>query len=204
MSLLATPEALASRLQEDVDTSTATDALTQASELIRRISRQQIDFVSQETVIIGGGERILTLPQRPLVVDGSNPLTITELAYFGGVDISMVEGRDYMRIGNELTRGYPWWWQTKVMGWPFRRPLGVWSPRVQVTYSHGYTVVPDDIVSLVLDIAQMMYANPLLRRSLTVGGFSETYAAEILGKTTVDGIKSVLASTGRRRGSFSI
>lgn len=204
MSLLATPEALASRLQEDVDTATATDALTQAGELIRRISRQQIDFVSQETVIIGGGERILTLPQRPLIVDGSNPLTIIEKAYFGGVDISMVEGRDYMRLGNELTRGYPWWWQTKLMGWPYRRPLGVWAPQVQVTYSHGYSVIPDDIVSFTLDIAQMMYANPLLRRSVTVGGYSETYASEILGKTTVDGIKNALAATGRRRGSFSI
>lgn len=204
MSLLATPEALASRLQKDVDTATATDALTQAGELIRRISRQQIDFVSQETITIGGGERILTLPQRPLIVDGSNLLTIVEKAYFGGVDISMVEGRDYMRLGNELTRGYPWWWQTKLMGWPYRRPLGVWAPQVQVTYSHGYSVIPDDIVLFTLDVAQMMYANPLLLRSVTVGGYSETYASEILGKTTVDGIKNALAATGRRRGSFSI
>ena len=205
MTALADYNALVNRLQDsNLDPVVALDALDQASQMVRSIARQTISFVSQETVILGGGERVLTLPERPLVVDAGNPLTVVEKGVFGGVDVPMVESRDYLRLGNELTRGYPWWWTTRLMGWPFRRPLGVWTLQVQVTYSHGYTIVPDDIISLVLDIAQMLYTNPTMRHSITVGGYSETWAAATLGKFTVDGIKNALKATGRRRGSFSI
>src|SRR5258706_564998 len=107
MPALATKEQLASRMQrEDLDASSAQDAVDKASGLVRAIARQQFDFVSQETVILVGNERVLRLPQRPLVVDaGPNLLTITELGEFGGVAVSMIEDRDYSRVGNELTPG---------------------------------------------------------------------------------------------------
>lgn len=208
MAALATPGQLASRLQlEDVDLSTVQLCLDGASGLVRAVTRQQFDFVSQETVVLRGGERVLTLPQRPLVVDtGSNPLTVTELGEFGGINVLMVENRDFSRIGNELTRGYPWWWNNtqRLMGYPRTRPLGVWAARVQVTYSHGYTTVPDDVVSVALDAAAVLYDNPTGLRSVQIDDYTEQKATEVLGAAMVQSIKDKLGLAGRVRRAFSI
>jgi hypothetical protein len=206
MASLATASQLASRLQMDLDASSANDAVNSASGLVRAIARQQFSLVSQETVILHGNERVLTLPERPAVVDGSNPLTITEVGEFGGIDVPMIEDRDYSRIGNELTRGYPWWWNNaqRLMGYPRTRPLGVWAPRVRVTYSHGYATIPDDVVDFVLDAAAVLYDNPTGLRSISIDDYSETKATEVLGSAMVDSIRVKLGITGRRRRAFSI
>lgn len=207
MTALVTTSQLASRLQQDLDASSAQEAVDKASGLVRAVTKQQFDFVSQETVILRGGERVLTLPQRPLVVDtGPNPLIVTELGEFGGINVSMIENRDYSRISNELTRGYPWWWNNtqRLMGYPRTRPLGVWTPRVQVTYSHGYAVIPDDVQSFVLDAASVLYDNPTMLRSVQIDDYSETKATEVLGAAMVQSIKDKLAVAGRVRRAFSI
>jgi hypothetical protein len=207
MTSLATASQLASRLQMAVDTSTAQLSVDSASGLVRAVAKQQFDFVSQETVILRGNERTLTLPQRPLVVDtGPNLLTVTELGEFGGIDIPMVENRDYSRVGNELTRGYPWWWNStqRLMGYPRTRPLGVWAPRVQATYSHGYVTIPDDVVSVVLDAAAILYDNPTGLRSFQIDDYTETKATEALGAAMVQAIKDKLGVAGRARRAFSI
>lgn len=206
MASLATPSQLASRLQKDVDTASAQLALDHASGLIRAIARQQFDFVSQETIVLKGGERVLTLPQRPLVVDGSNPLAVVELGEFGGIAFTCIEDRDYSRVGNELTRGYPWWWNetSRLMGYPRARPLGVWAMRVRVTYSHGYTTIPDDVVGFTLDAASPLYENPNQLRSVSIDDYSETRAAEVLGAGLVEQIRDKLGAAGRRRRAFSI
>lgn len=207
MAALATTTQLASRLQQDLDASTAQLAVDVGSGLVRAVARQTFSFVSQETVTLRGGERVLTLPQRPLVVDGSNPLTVVEVGEFGGTDLTMVEDRDFSRLGNELTRGYPWWWNNtqRLMGYPRgARPLGVWAPKVRVTYSHGYTTIPDDVVGFALDAASVLYDNPTSLRSISIDDYSETKAAEVLGAELVKQMKDKLADAGRRRRAFSI
>lgn len=206
MDLLATVAQLTHRLRQPLDNDEATQALTDASGLVRAIARQTITFVENDTVILVGGDRTLTLPQRPAVVDDTHPLTVIERGVFGGVDLTLVEHRDFERVGNVLTRGYPWYWNnsSRLMGWPYNRPLGVWGPRVEVTYSHGYQTVPDDIVAIVLDVAQVLWSNPDGLRAKTVGGYSETYAVETLGQDLVTSIRTKLHVTGRRRGAFSV
>lgn len=205
MASLATTVQLADRLKIVVDPIAAQSAVDCASGLVRRIARQQIDFVPQETVILLGTGQILVLPERPVVVDAQNPLTVTELGDFGSIDVTLVERRDFMRVNNELTRGYPFWANTsRLMGWPLRRPLGIWAPRVQVTYSHGYQTVPDDVVSFVLDVAAALYDNPTGIRSLQIDDYSETKATEVLGAALVEQLAVKLGVAGRRRRSFSI
>lgn len=208
MTALATTAQLAARLQIDpaaINAAAATQALTDASGLVRAISRQQIDFVAGDTVILTGGERILALPQRPVVVDGSNPLTAVELGDYGGIDFVMLEGRDFVRTGDQLKRGYPWWYNTstRLMGWPWRRPFWVWAPRVRVTYSHGYQTIPDVVVAFVLSAAATLYTNPGLLRSFTIDDYSETYATETLGMD-VTSLRRSLSAAGVRRGAFSV
>jgi len=206
MTALVTTSQLASRLQMDLDAATAQLAVDGASGLVRAVARQTISFVSQETVVLTGGERVLTLPNRPAIVDGSNPLTVTELGEFGGTDVPMIENRDYSRVGNELTRGYPWWWNNtqRLMGYPRARPLGIWTPRVRVTYSHGYQTIPDEIQSCVLDAAAVLYDNPTGLRSFSIDDYTETKATEVLGAAMVEAIRDKLGVIGVRRRAFSI
>lgn len=207
MTALITTSQLASHLQMDLDAATADLAVNRGSGLVRALARQTLSFVSQETVVLRGGERVLTLPQRPLVVDtGSNPLTVVEIGEFGAEDFTMVEDRDYSRIGNELTRGYPWWWNStqRLMGYPRTRPTGVWAPKVQVTYSHGDTVIPDHIQGFALDAAGVLYDNPTMLRSLTIDDYTETKAAEVLGAALTASIRDQLGIAGVRRRAFSI
>ncbi|MEO3978775.1 hypothetical protein [Streptomyces sp. CAU 1734] len=156
-------------------------ALRRASARVRKYTRQTITFVAGDTVELAGGERVLRLPQYPLVVDSGNPLTVVETADFGGIEWFALEGRDFSRLGNELTRGYPWQEPTRLMGWPWTRVRGLWAPKVRVTYSHGYTEVPEDIVDVVLDLAVMNLANPENLRSVSIDDYSRTYASETIG-----------------------
>ena len=156
-------------------------ALRRASARVRRYTRQDITLVTDETVELSGGERVLRLPQYPLVVDSGHLLTVVEVADFGGVEWTAVEDRDYSRLGNELTRGYPWQAPTRLMGWPWNRAHGVWAPKVRVTYSHGYDEVPDDIVDVVLDLATMNLTNPGNLREVAIDDYRQVFASESIG-----------------------
>lgn len=204
MDPLISTSQLASRLQRDLDASTADLAVAGASGMIRSIARQTISFVSQETIELPGGGTILKLPQRPVIVDDTNPLTVVEAAWFGSIETPMVEGRDYERLGEELTRAYPYWLNTRLQGWPYNRPIGVWAPKVRVTYSHGETTIPDHIQKIGLDIAGQLYDNPTLLRSQSIDDFTEQFAVEALGAATVEGIREQLRITGTRRGAHTI
>lgn len=160
-------------------------ALRRASARVRRYTRQDITLVDDETIVLPGGERTLRLPQYPLVVDDAHALTVVEVADFDGIEWTAVEGRDYSRLGNELTRGYPWQAPTRLMGWPWNRAQGVWAPKVRVTYSHGYSEVPDDIVDVVLDLATMNLANPENLRQVSIDDYQRTFASETIGSASL-------------------
>lgn len=178
-------------------------AIRRASARVRRYTQQDITLVTDETIELPGGERTLRLPQFPLIVDAGHLLTVVEVAEFGGVDWDAVEGRDYSRLGNELTRGYPWQEPTRLMGWPYNRPAGVWAPKVRVTYSHGYDEIPDDIVDVVLDLATMNMTNPANLRSEAIDDYSRTYASESIGNAKLArGHKEDLRPY--RRSAFSV
>lgn len=209
MTALTTPAQLASRLrvaEASLDATSAQAACDHASGMVRGVSGQVLSFVAQETIDLPGGERILRLPQRPVVVDGPNPLTVVEVGEFGGIDVTMVENRDYTRMGADLTRGWPWWYggHQRLQGWPHTSPVGVWAPKVRVTYSHGHAVIPDQVTSIVLDVAAVLYSNPKQLRSIAVDDYSETRASEVLGANLVASIGLKLAEVGLKRRAFAI
>jgi hypothetical protein len=168
--------AAASASPADVDL-----ALRRASARVRRFTRQTLTVVENDTVDLPGGERVLRLPQYPAIVDAGHPLTVVEVADFTGIEFEAIEDRDFSRLGNELTRGYPWQAPTRLQGWPWNRAQGVWAPKVRVIYSHGYAEVPDDIVDVVVDLATMNLANPQNLRSESIDDYSRTFASETIG-----------------------
>lgn len=185
LPLLATAADLETAMQRTLDPAQADLALRRASARVRRYTGQDISFVANDTIEVPGGLRVLAVPQRPLVVDDTHPLTVVEIAGIDGVELPALEGRDFMRLGDELTRGHPWQAPTRLMGWPWGLPSGVWAPKVRLTYSHGYTEIPDDIMDVVLDLASLNLSNPFGLRSETVGGESVTYATETIGNATL-------------------
>ncbi|MFB6873759.1 hypothetical protein [Streptomyces sp. NPDC056323] len=178
-------------------------ALRRASARVRRYTRQDITFVVGDTIDLPGGERVLRLPQYPLVVDSGNPLTVVEVADFSGIEWTALEDRDYSRLGNELTRGYPWQAPTRLMGWPYNRAQGVWAPKVRVTYSHGYTEVPDDILDVVLDLATMNLSNPENLRQVSIDDYQRTFASETIGSASLTNAHKE-ALRPFRRSAFSV
>ncbi|MFL4947485.1 hypothetical protein ACJ6WE_08945 [Streptomyces sp. MMS24-I31] len=178
---LATQADLEAALQRSLDATQAAMAIRRASARVRKYCRQEFTLAENETIVLPGGSRILRLPQRPLVLDDTHPLTVVELFGITNVEYTAVEGRDFTRVGTELTRGEAWWAPTRLMGWPWMRPQGIWAQRVRVTYSHGYTEVPDDVVDVVLDLAAMSMTNPQGLRSESIDDYDRTFAAETIG-----------------------
>ncbi|MGW1102713.1 hypothetical protein [Streptomyces sp. NPDC002540] len=178
-------------------------ALRRASARVRRYTRQDITFVVGDTIDLPGGGRVLRLPQYPLVVDSGNPLTVVEVADFSGIEWTALQDRDYSRLGNELTRGYPWQAPTRLMGWPYNRAQGVWAPKVRVTYSHGYAEVPDDILDVVLDLATMNLSNPENLRQVSIDDYQRTFASETIGSASLTNAHKE-ALRPFRRSAFSV
>lgn len=158
--MLATPTELAGKLQADLDTYSATQALEQATGSIQDLLGQKVLQVLNDTVTFDGGERVLWLPQRPVTAVGA----VSTLDRWGTVYVPIL-GTDYrIRSNNKrlIWSGYG----------------NCWPEEVTVTYSHGYTIdaVPPAIKRECLAIAADLYNNPERLKSETVGGVSWTAA----------------------------
>lgn len=161
---LASTADLQAFLQREVEAAHAEMALRLASGLVRSHTGQRITLTTGATYVLAGGGTAVRLPQRPVVTGAGHPLTVVELAEYGTAELSATEHLTYTRLDDEL-----------------RRRCGTWSPRVQVTYSHGYTNVPDDIVAVVLDIAGRALTNPAGLRSVSIDDYTRTFATETVG-----------------------
>ncbi|HEY9412230.1 MAG TPA: hypothetical protein VIP77_21810 [Jiangellaceae bacterium] len=170
---------------------------------MRAYTRQRISFQADDTIEVPGGDRVLRVPQRPLVVDAAHTLTVVEVGEFGAPDLPAVEGTDFVRIGNELTRGHPYYLRTRTLGWPWARVLGVWAPIVRLTYSHGYISIPDDIVDVVLELASVNVTNVDGLRSESIDDYSRTFATETVGGASMTKDHKDTLRT-YRTGAFSV
>lgn len=153
MAPLATAQQLASWLQVDsVESDAATLALNVASGAVRRYCGWSISAETKTGELVDGtGRRSVWLPTLRLTAVSD----VTE----GGV--ALVDGTDYV-------------WTRE--GRLYR--AGLWRnvPRnIQVTYTHGFDTVPDDVQGVTLSAAGRIYVNPEGWRQHTVG--SETVIA---------------------------
>ena len=141
-------------LQNDVTTASAELALDIASGIIRAYVGWSI---SQETVVLVtqgvGSDDALWLPTKLLTVVTS-------------VEVD----------GEPLTFGDHYRWTSSGR---LRRIGASWPSlerSIEVTYTHGYNPVPDDIKGITLALAGRLYDNPEGLRSWSVDGLSETIA----------------------------
>lgn len=142
MTQFATAGDLAARLGVDLSSAEQTRAntlLQLASGLIQREARQRIELVTNDVLTVPGvAESRLRLPERPVV--SVTTVTLDGTAVTAGEDTI-----DYYLNGSDLIRPKGWGWGEQV---------------VQVTYTHGYSTIPDAIVAVCLEAVTRVWVNP--------------------------------------------
>lgn len=149
-------------------TAAAKRALTEASQAIRNYCRQHLELVEDDEITLDcrGGSRLF-LPQLPVlaitaVVEDGVTLTVDD-------DYKLGQHGVLHRIGAKWKKGVQ---------------------IIQVTYSHGYAVLPDDIVAIATRAASRAYQSGLRAaddeatlgvQSKSLGDFSVAYASEQSG-----------------------
>jgi hypothetical protein len=139
MAMYATEAELASYLKQDVDTSTATLALTIASDLFadRANTRFEVNTATYSVPSTDGTANYrIHLPHTPVVA-------------VSAVRINGVAITDFTLIGDTLYRLVGFGYQ-----WAFPPDL------VEVDYSHGKATVPDKVKGAVLETAGAIYSSP--------------------------------------------
>lgn len=175
MTSLATASDLASYLQQDLDTSTATLVLSIASAELEAAADTKFSSTSATYTVEGTGQQSISLPRYPIIAVQS-------------VTVDGVAVTDYTRIGSNLYR---------ILRFGGTSP---YAAAVVVTFTYGYVTVPDDVKSAVLEMAAQAYVNPTLamreqiddysvQRSVSIGGVGLTpRAATVAGRYRIGAV----------------
>jgi hypothetical protein len=140
VTMYATPSDLASFLQKDVDTSTATLVLTKASAVLDYRARTHWGGTVATTYSKPGtGAPELVMPLAPLVAVSA--VRVAGVTLTAGSDYTVIEQSVFRRFG---------------FGIPWRYPPDL----VEVDYTYGYAAVPDEVVAAVLETAAAAYQSP--------------------------------------------
>lgn len=161
MALYASPTDLASYLQQDVDTATATLVLTVASGQFSLAADTQFASTAATYTRLGTVYTSLVLPFRPVIA--------VQAVRINGVTVS-----GYTLIRNVLYR-------PAGFGTSFAVP----PDAVQVDLTHGFTAVPDDVKAAVLESAAFAYQNPLGLWSESIDDYSAVYPGNRGGTPSV-------------------
>jgi hypothetical protein len=181
----ATAADLAAATQRsELDPAAADLALASASAVIRSWTRQSITQVIDDVVklrVLHHSE--LVLPQRP----------VTSVSR---VRVNSLTLLDWVLSGDRLLRTGGW---RRLPGTTTYPDPGL----VEVTYTHGYAEVPDEVRAVCLDLAAMTLTNPRgLReseRSIDDWRQRDVYATETLGSGTLSAAHMAMLNGYRRR-----
>lgn len=146
---LADPADLAAWLPVDETDPKLLAALAAASSRFRGAVRHRVTFTVDDVITLdGGGSYAVLLPAAPVTA-------VSEV----------------LLDGEELTEGTDFNWSSDGY---LRRLAGlVWPDRLrclQVTYSHGYSEIPEDVAEVVIDRARLLYAVKAGVQNMQVGG----------------------------------
>jgi hypothetical protein len=170
MAQYATAAELASYLEQDVDTSSANQALTIASDVFCDEAGTRFESNNATFTVQAQGRWYVVLPLGPVI-------SVTS------VTVNGVAVTDYTVIGDRLFR---------------RGGFGVWGvfppDRLDVTYTYGYTAVPDRVKGAVLEIAKSIYVNPSAAASEQIDDYRIQFGSKPAGIALPDGAASVAKS----------
>lgn len=199
--LLINPSELASWLQGDVDTATATLLSAAATGKVQEATGQRLVQVLGDTLQIEGSPgQWLTLPQRPVT-------NVTSVTFQdGNLAPVTLNPTQYKPVGNRLWRAWGWQYATVLMP-PARVPFWQYMTypppsTIVVVCDHGWPaghwrLEPARTVAFAL--CAQAYTNPGGVRSLTVDDYTETYADIAAGMQIPETVKASLRKTYSRQ-----
>jgi hypothetical protein len=196
---LATPTDLASYLQKDVDTSTATLLVECATAVVQEAcGGQRIVEVDADTLtVMGSTDSWLPLPQIPVISVAS--VSVDGLVLTVGADYKLVGAKLWRIQGWQMDRAWPWYGpQTPWSTW-YQQPS-----LVSIVYSHG--IPPGDqrlqfARASVLGLAGGVYNGTPGRTSESIDDYSVTFEAMAARMEAAPHLKAALAKKyGRRAG----
>lgn len=157
--MYATASELASYLQQDVDTSTATLALQTTSQLFTMRADTAFLPTTVTYQVEGSGYARLRLPYRPII-----SIQAVRIITAAGTTTTIT---DYTRIKRVLYRAAGW------------GAAGAFPPdMVEVDLTHGLAAVPDDVKGAVLESAGAAYSSPdITVKSESIDDYSVSSAA---------------------------
>lgn len=153
--MFATPQDLANMLQAPVANTAARLALKAATARIIAETGQTFTYTEDDVVILPGGRDRILLPGQPIhLVTSVRTRALGETEW-----ITQPAGSGYRLDAGELVWVGAWGTGGSI------RPLASWSPwawpqGVEATYTHGYLVLPDDVVGCCLQLAAEQMASP--------------------------------------------
>ena len=154
MAMYATPTELAGYLQQDLDTYTATQALTLASAEFNRAA-----------------DTAFTPTNVTWTTDVWGHLTV-ELPFYPVTAVSAVRVNGVTATGWSLRNGRIW--RPSGFGFPYSWQLDV----LEVDLTYGYASVPDDVKLAVLEIAAANYEHPSTAISEQIDDYRTQYDPE--------------------------
>lgn len=154
-----------------LDPDTGPMLLERASARVRGYTKQTISRVTDDVVTLPVIGRTVRLPQRP----ADKPTRVK----IGGVVFLENTAWTWDAVYQRITHLNPYIVSANFTGWTQAH-----ERQVEVTYSHGYVTVPEELKEVVCAIAsRLASATSGMEggvRSEAVGGVSVTYAAESL------------------------
>ncbi len=189
MALFTIPE-LASFVQQDLDTDTATLVADNALGVLQALTGQTLLPVVGDVVTLLPLRRdnTLTLPQRPV----NNVTNVT-------VSGSTVTGWTW--DGDRTIYSYFQWGWGSYWGafYPRNIPRTI---QVTVTYDHGYTVIPSWLKGAALKVAGHLYLNPEALKQFLIDDY--TAVAGNAEGGVLDSLDLKAIRNAGTRGAFSI
>lgn len=169
---LATDSDIIARLGRElnpVEAGRVAALLADGSAHIRRFTRKDFVFVSNDVKTLRAQRGFITLPGRP-VTGVSDVLAISGLPGVPDIDVSwyQFDGIDKVTIPDPAVSGIinlPEAWYE----------LGWFTDTYQITYSHGYETVPDDVISVLSTAVISVLTAPTMAAGVigeSVGGYS--------------------------------
>lgn len=170
MDLLATVAELRLFLEDDtLDADRAELFLRLASGEARGYTGNGFDWIEDDVVRLNGtGTSVLLLPEAPVA-------DVSELVQAVGLAAEVI-------LESPVDTSPAWEWDED--GVIERIDGGVFARRrrfYQITYSHGFEVVPDEVKAVVLRIAARGFESPDGIRQEALGRYSYTLAGEAAG-----------------------
>lgn len=174
--MLATPEELASVLQQDLDAATATLLLELATGIVQAaVGQRLVEATDTELVDVLRQSYWLTLSQKP----------ITSVAAVVLDGTALTEGTDWVLRAQRLWRSAGW--------------LNTWSPpsQAEVTYTFGYPSGSQHLQlarSVTLSLAQAGYGNPSQVQSEAIDDYRVSYAEAAARMELTEPIRAALVA----------